>query len=185
MKNILVAIVLFSCWVGSAWGLNQEQTVDSVEPGNNSYGVQEKIFRQSIPAIADQFIGIPYELGGNPQISGTSDNSYLFFSIYTLAAQKAGLSYGEYLPMAYLLDNTREVDKNDLRNGDLIVLNNNHAAMIYWIDESGKMYFIYASGKRQKIIAFNSENPVFDIYWLENLKGFYRISDTLLLPHPL
>ncbi len=87
--------------------------------------------------------------------------------------------------MAYLLANTREVDKNDLRNGDLIVLNNNHAAMIYWIDESGKMYFIYASGKRQKIIAFNSENPVFDIYWLENLKGFYRISDTLLSPRPL
>lgn len=184
MKKILVASILFLCWAVSAWGLNQEQTVDSVEPGNRSYGIQEKIFRQSIPSIADQFIGIPYELGGNPQMSGTSDNSYLFFSIYTLAAQKAGLSYGEYFPMSYLLANTREVEKNDLQNGDIIVLNDNLAAMIYWIDESGKMYLIYASEKRQKIIAFNSENPVFDMYWMVNLKGFYRISDTLLSPLP-
>jgi len=184
MKKILVASISFLCWAGFAWGLNQKQTVDSVDQNNNAYGVQETIFRQSIPSIADQFIGISYELGGNPQISGTSDNSYLFLSIYTLAAEKAGLSYGEYLPMADLLSNTREVDKNDLQNGDLIVLNNDLAAMIYWIDESGKMYFLYASETRQKIISFNSENPVFDSYWLENLKGYYRISDTLLSPLP-
>jgi hypothetical protein len=184
MKKILVATILLLFWTGSAWGLNQKITVDSVKADDDSFRRQEKIFLQSIPSIADQFIGIPYELGGNPQISGTSDNSYLFFSIYTLAAQKAGLYYSGYLPMSYLLGNTREVDKNDLQNGDLIVLENNHAAMIYWIDESGKMYFLYASEKRQKIIAFNSENPVFDMYWLENIKGFYRISDTLLSPLP-
>ena len=184
MKKILVASILFLCWAGSTWGLNQKQSVDSVESSNNAYAEQETVFRQSIPSIADQFIGISYELGGNPQLSGSSDNSYLFFSIYTLAAEKAGLSYGDYLPMADLLANTREVDKNDLQNGDLIVLNNNLAAMIYWIDESGKMYFLYASETRQQIIAFNSENPVFEMYWLENLKGFYRISDTLLSPIP-
>jgi hypothetical protein len=182
MKRILLATILILCCVGPVWGSNQEKTSESLEADNPSFGVQENIFRQNIPSIANQFIGLPYELGGNPQQTGTSDNSYLFFSIYALAAQKAGLSYKGYLPMAHLIPNTREVDKNDLKNGDLIVLKDNHAAMIYWIDESGKMYFIYASEKRQQIIAFNSENPVFTVYWLENFKGFYRISDTLLAP---
>jgi len=184
MKKALLVTMLILCCGASAWSSNQENTMESLDPNNISLELQEKIFRQNIPSIADQFIGIPYQLGGNPQQSGTSDNSYLFFSIYALAAQKAGLSYEGYLPMAHLLPNTREVDKNDLKNGDLIVLKNNHAAMIYWIDDAGKMYFIYASKKRQQIIAFNSDNPVFYVYWLENLKGFYRLSDTMLAPNP-
>ncbi|MEA1968416.1 MAG: peptidoglycan endopeptidase [Thermodesulfobacteriota bacterium] len=141
---------------------------------------QKKIFRQSIPSIAKQFIGIPYKLGGDPRKFGTSDNSYLFFSIYDMAAQKAGLFYEGYLPMAHLLRNTIEITRNDLQNGDFIVLNNDHAAMIYQIENSGKMHFIYASQKRQQIFSFSSDNLVFQIYWLENFKGFYRLSDTML-----
>jgi len=182
-KFLLITIFILGC-AGSVLGSNQEKTIESLEPIDLSFGVQEKIFRESIPVIANQFISIPYELGGNPQQSETSDNSYLFFSIYTLAAQNAGLSYKGYLPMLHLMSNTRQVDKNDLQNGDLIVLNNNLAAMIYWIDESGKMYFIYASEKRQQVITFTSDNPVFYVYWLENLKGFYRISDAMLTPEP-
>ncbi len=183
MKRILLITILILCSAGSVWSLNQKKTRESLEPEPNYFGIQKKNFRQSIPSIANQFIGIPYELGGNPQQSGTSDNSYLFFSIYALAAQKAGLSYKGYLPMAHLIPNTREVDKNDLKNGDLIILRDNHAAMIYWIDETKKMYFIYASEKRQQIIAFNSDNPVFHVYWLENFKGYYRLSDAMLSPH--
>ncbi len=184
MKKLLLITILILFSAGSVWSSTQAKTRESLEPGTNSLGLQKKIFRQSIPSIADQFIGIPYELGGNPQQSGTSDNSYLFFSIYALAAQKAGLSYKGYLPIAHLLPNTREVDKNDLKNGDLIVLKDNHAAMIYWIDDTGKMYFIYASEKRQQIISFNSDNPVFRAYWLENFKGYYRLSATMLTPIP-
>ncbi len=184
MKRILLITILILCCAGAVWGSNQETPNEPLKTDNVLSKVQKKIFRQSIPPIANQFIGIPYELGGNPQQTGTSDNSYLFFSIYALAAQKAGLSYKGYLPMAHLIYNTVEVDKNDLQNGDLMVLNNNHAAMIYWIDESGKMYLIYASEKRQQILAFNSDNPVFYVYWLENFKGFYRISENMLSPEP-
>lgn len=184
MKKLLFTTMLVLCSAGFVWSSHQVKTRESLEPTNTSLGLQKKIFRHSIPAIADQFIGIPYELGGNPQKSGTSDNSYLFFSIYALAAQKAGLSYKGYLPMAHLLPNTREVDKTDLKNGDLIVLKDNHAAMIYWIDDAGKLYFIYASEKRQQIISFNSDNPVFRAYWLENVKGYYRLSAAMLAPLP-
>ncbi|MCP3941467.1 MAG: C40 family peptidase [Desulfobacteraceae bacterium] len=184
MKKFLLITILILCSAGPALCSNQTRAPKALEPDDTPIGIQEAVFRQSIPSIANQFIGIPYEFGGNPQTSNTSDNSHLFFSIYTLAAQKAGLSYKGYLSMAYLLPKTRRVDKNDLKNGDLIVLKNNHAAMIYWIDEGNKMYFIYASEKRQQIISFNSENPVYQAYWVENLKGFYRLEDTMLTPIP-
>jgi len=180
MKKFLIIVILILFSAISVWSSNYEKTDEPAEQGDAYFGKQKRVFRQSIPSIANQFIGIPYELGGNPRQSGTSDNSYLFFSIYTLAAQKAGLSYKEYLPMKYLLRNTREVDENDLKNGDLIVLNNNHAAMIYQIENTGKMHFIYASQKRQQVFSFNTDNLVFHVYWLENLKGFYRLSDVML-----
>lgn len=179
-KNFIIAVlILFSA--GSVWSFDHKKMDESAEKGDVYLGEQKSIFIQSIPSIAKQFIGIPYKFGGNPRQSRTSDNSHLFFSIYTLAAQKAGLSYKEYLPMKHLLCRIKEVDENDLKNGDLMVLNNGYAAMIYQVENTGKIYLIYASEKRQQILSFNSENPVFHVYWLENLKGFYRLSDVMLV----
>jgi hypothetical protein len=173
---IIVIIILFSAV--SVWGLNDK----FIESENANFEEQKRHFRQSIPSIAVRFIGIPYKLGGNPQQSRTTDNSHLFFSIYSLAAQKAGLSYKEYLPMKYLLRNIKEVNENDLKNGDLIVLNDDHAAMVYQVKNTGKIHLIYTSEKRQQVLSFTSEHIVFHAYWLENLKGFYRLSDTMLAP---
>ena len=180
MKRTLIIAILIFFNAASVWGSNENKTAKVIEPETAYLGEQKRIFRQSIPPIAKQFIGIAYELGGNPLQSGSSDNSHLFFSIYTLAAQKAGLFYKEYLPMRYLLHNIKQVDENELKNGDLLVLNNDHAAMIYHVEQTGKIHLIYASGKRRQILSFNSDNPVFHVYWLENMKGFYRLSDAML-----
>ncbi len=137
-------------------------------------------FLQAIPSVAKQFLGIPYRYGQNPRLTGATDNSYLFFSIYTLAAQEAGLFYKGYMPMKYLLRNVTPVSDGAVRNGDLMVLNNNLAAMVYQTDSWGKLHFIYASEKRQQVISFTSENIVFKVYWMANFKGFYRIKDALL-----
>ncbi len=137
-------------------------------------------FLQEIPSVAKQFLGVPYRYGQNPRLTGATDNSYLFFSIYTLAAQEAGLFYKGYMPMKYLLRNVTPVSDGAVRNGDLMVLNNNLAAMVYKTEPWGKLHFIYASQKRQQVISFTSDNVVFKIYWMANLKGFYRIQDGLL-----
>jgi len=177
---IIVILILFSAV--SVWGLNDKKNDNSIEQENVNFEEQKRLFRQNIPPIAVRFIGIPYKLGENPQQSGTTDNSHLFFSIYSLAAQKAGLSYKEYLPMKYLLRNIKEVNKNDLKNGDLIVLNDDLTAMVYQVENTGKIHLIYSSEKRQQVLSFNSDHVVFHAYWLENLKGFYRLSDTMLAP---
>jgi hypothetical protein len=182
MQKIFIAAILILFSAMSVWGLNTKKTDELAKHVNAYSEEQKKVFTQSIPSIAKQFIGIPYKLGGSPHQSGTSDNSHLFFSIYTLAAQKAGLSYKEYLPMKYFLRNIREIDENALKNGDLIVLDDDHTAMVYQVENTGKIHLIYASEKRQQVLSFNSDNIVFQVYWLENLKGFFRLSDAMLAP---
>lgn len=91
-----------------------------------------------------------------------------------------GLDYHGYLPMENLLENTRPISENQIQNGDLMVLNNQHAAMIFHIEDSGRLHLIYASEKRNQVITFHSDNLVFYSYWLENLLGFFRLKDPML-----
>lgn len=183
MKKILLIPVLILFNAILAWGVPFEKNDFTGRPKGVIPGAALEVFRQNIPPVARQFIGIPYEYGGNPSTTGTADNSYLFFSIYARAAQIAGLKYYGYMPMKNLLQHTRKVDENQLQNGDLMVLNNLHAAMIYNIETAtDRLFLIYASEKRRKVISFDSNIIVFDVFWLENLKGFYRLNDTMLRP---
>jgi hypothetical protein len=177
---IFAAMLLFMSTVG-AWGVqfDQNPSVDKPEE-DSSVTTAREVFRQNIPAIARQFIGTPYEYGGNPLTSGTADNSYLFFAIYTKAAQLAGLDYHGYLPMASLLKNVRQIDENQVQKGDLMVLDNQLAAMIFDVEDSGRLHFIYVSEKRHQAITFHSDNLVFDAFWLKHLNGFFRLKDTML-----
>jgi hypothetical protein len=181
MKRNLIIVILILFSAVSVWGSNDKKDNEFIKQ-DITVEEQKRRFRQNIPTIAIGFVGIPYKYGGNPQQSEATDNSHLFFSIYSLAAQKAGLSYKTYLSMKYLLRNLREVNENDLKNGDLIVLNDDHAAMIYQVEKTGKIHLIYSSEKRQQVLAFTSDHLVFHVYWLKNLKGFYRLFDTMLAP---
>jgi len=140
------------------------------------------LFRQFIPSISEQFISMPVVVGGRSKLTGSMDNSWLFYSIYAGAATKAGLIYKTFMPMDLLLGNTHRIKADDVENGDLIVLKNNLAAMVYQVDPSGRMHFIYASKKRGEVTIFNSDNIVYHAYWLEHFKGFFRINDDLLMP---
>ena len=140
------------------------------------------LFCQFIPSVAEQFIGMPVLVGGRPTQTGNTDNSWLFYAIYARAAKKAGLRYKTFMTMDLLLDNTHSIKADDVQNGDLIVLNNDLAAMVYQVDPSGRMYFIYASKIRGEVTAFNSDNLVYHSHWLEHLKGFFRINENMLLP---
>jgi hypothetical protein len=136
---------------------------------------QKKVLESRIPGIAEQCIGIPYEFGNDFRKSGALDNSHLFCLIYEEAAKQAGLRFRGYMPMKELLKNSVEVAWDELRNGDLIVLNNGLAAMVYRVESRDRFHLIYASKKRQEVISFNSENLVYGVYWQENLKGFFRL----------
>ncbi|MCG8618664.1 MAG: peptidoglycan endopeptidase [Desulfobacterales bacterium] len=179
MKRILaVSIILLS--IGSAvWASHPEPTLDAQTQGPVDSSPRT-LFQQHIPGIAEQYIGMPFQMGGNPRQTGSTDNSSLFYAIYATAAQRAGLTYRAYLPMRYLLENTSQVDEKTVQNGDLIVLDNNLAAMVYQVEPSGRLHFIYASEKRQQVIAFHSDNLVYQAYWVEHLRGFFRLNPDML-----
>ncbi len=83
--------------------------------------------------------------------------------------------------MKELLRNTIEVQRDELKNGDLIVLNDGHAALIYKVENRDNFHMIYVSLKRRRVISFNSQNVVFEVYWLKNLKGFFRLTESMFV----
>ncbi|MFU8768366.1 MAG: peptidoglycan endopeptidase [Desulfotignum sp.] len=180
MKKVIFISVLILLNAVCAWGIQRDKGPFAGRPEGRYADAALETFRQNIPPVARQFIGTPYEYGGNPESSGTSDNSYLFFSIYSRTAQLSGLEYHGYLPMQNLLENTRPISENQIQNGDLMVLNDQLAAMIFHIEDSGRLHLIYASEKRNEVITFHSDNLVFYSYWLENLQGFFRLNDDML-----
>ena len=141
-----------------------------------------EIFEIKISEIAKRYIGIQYEFGGSLVKSAAVDNSNLFCLIYDEAAKQAGLRFKGYAPMEILLQNAFEVPRDKMKNGDLMVLNNGLAAMIYNFENSDKFNLIYASEKRRQVISFNCQNVVFEAYWLKNLKGYFRLSESMFVP---
>ncbi len=146
-----------------------------------SYQHNKSILKEKIAEIAPDYIGVPYRFGGDPDSTGAADNSHLFCAIYEKAAQASGLRFMGYMPMRSLLRNTVRISSEDVRNGDLMVLKNGHAAMMYKTGPQGALHFLYASLKRQEVISFTSRNVVFEVFWLKNLRGFYRLDETAFL----
>lgn len=181
MKRSTIHLILVLIWVVPTLA-SHSRVIETQHPHKPVNSTPAVLFRQFIPSIAEQFIGVPVVVGGRPKLTGSTDNSWLFYSIFTGAAKKAGLIYKTFMPMDLLLRNTHSIKADDVKNGDLIVLNNNLAAMVYQVDPSGRMHFIYASKKRGEVTTFNSENIVYYAYWLEHFKGFFRINDDLLMP---
>ncbi len=183
MKTTFFILTTLLVIASGAWGSFAEPARISPDiPKDATYAARTDMFRQYITDVAESYLGIPYQYGGNPEITGTTDNSHLFFTIYTKAADQAGLIFIEYLPMRFFLKQLVQVEETKIQNGDLILLNDNHAAMIYKKEPSGKIHCIYASEKRRKVLSFNSDNLVFAVYWLENIRGFYRLKEQALQP---
>lgn len=181
MKRSTLHLILVLIWAVPA--LASHSLVKGTQhPQTPVNAAPAELFCQFIPSIAEQFIGMPVIVGGRPEQTGSTDNSWLFYSIYTGAANRAGLTYKTFMPMVLLLGNTHRIDPDDVQNGDLIVLDNNLAAMVYQVDPGGRMHFIYASKKRGAVTIFNSENIVYHAYWLEHFKGFFRINEDMLMP---
>ena len=142
---------------------------------------KKAVFREKISPIAEKYIGTPYQFGGHLGPSGALDNSHLFCLIYSEAAKDAGLEFRGYMPMGLLLKNMVPVPSDEVKNGDLMVLQAGLAAMLYHVKDSNHFHLIYASLKRRQVVSFSTQNLAFSVYWLKNLKGYFRLDDKMLL----
>ncbi|AQV00226.1 MULTISPECIES: hypothetical protein [Desulfococcus] len=138
--------------------------------------------RNGIPGIAERYVGMPYAFGADPEHHGAADNSHLICAIYGEAARNAGFAFPGYMPMKMLLARTIRIHPDMVEPGDLMVLKDGHAAMIYHVEDAENFDLIYASLKRGKVVAFNSRNLVYEVYWRVHLDGFYRFDPTLSAP---
>ena len=147
-----------------------------------SYHSENDAFERKITEIAVEYENLPYKLGANPETDGAADNSHLIHKICEKAALSIGMMFSDYMPMRELLKNTYEIKAENVRNGDLIVLNNGHAALIYKVDGIGMYYCIYASERRRKVLLIGSNEAGFRQYWLQNKKGYFRFNDNMFEP---
>ena len=167
----MLSLTIFSMIICASFFICMAHAGNSAE----TISVQDKkgIFENKIPDIAERYIGISCGFSKDFKKSRALDNSHLLCLIYHEAAKQAGLRFKGYMPMKRLLRNTVEVQRDELKNGDLIVLNEGHAALIYKVENHNNFRMIYASSKRRQVISFSSQNVVFEVYWLKNLKGFF------------
>lgn len=133
-------------------------------------------FEAGITETAQRYVDLPYHADTAVGPGSMLDNSHLFHRIYREAARKAGMRYLGYAPLEKLLERAVRIGPEEIRVGDLFVLKDGLAAMIYKSDGKDTFYLIYASRKRQRIVSFNNRNMVFDMYWMKNLEGFYRLT---------
>lgn len=139
-------------------------------------------FERAVSAIVSEYDGLPYKYGGDPQKDGATDNSHLFHSIIKRAAGQAGLGDFGYMTISGLLENVREVNVRELKNGDFIVIRDRgkkYAALVYDYRDPKNYRIVYASESRQKVSSFHSSDKNFQEYWLENIVGFYRLNKGL------
>jgi hypothetical protein len=173
--SLIVFLILFSYGIVS-------HVKPAIASETISLGEKENIFSKKVTDLAEWFIGLPYKFGGDATTTSEIDNSHLICLIYKEAAKQAAYRFSGYMTMENLLQNTQEIDPHEIKVGDLIVLQNDHAALIYKFESDSKFYMIYASEKRQKVFSFNSHNAVYNEYWLKNLKGFFRLTKHMLVP---
>jgi hypothetical protein len=164
---LVIAVILFFLLPMHRWAIPAEAAIR-----------EEKFlrFEEAVSLVARQYIGTPFGFGKSAVESGAVDNSHLFHLIYSEAAQMAGMHYLGYAPMDRLLERTFQISRRDIRAGDLIVLKDGLAAMIYRIESPNLFHMIYVSEKRREVISFNSGNVVYEVYWLEHLRGFFRLT---------
>ncbi len=154
-------------------------------PGAKSVENDKNVFYAGISAIAEEYVGMPYRYGGDPDKDDMTDNSHLFSTIYRKATKEAGLGYKGYMTIADLLKNTREVNIRNLKNGDLIVIRGRdslHAGMIFNHQGPRSYRVIYASEKRREVASFDCNDQNFRKYWFDNIKGFFRLNEDMFKP---
>ncbi|MBN2857907.1 MAG: hypothetical protein JXN63_05860 [Candidatus Delongbacteria bacterium] len=137
-------------------------------------------FASSVNKWASKYEGMKFRLGADPDKDRAADNSHLVCAIWRNSAQENKMKFKGYMDSKEILRNTSRVNKSDIRNGDLVVLNDGMFGMITDFSSAENFNVIYASESKNKVV--KSDNQALNNYWLksDNFKGFFRIKKDIL-----
>ena len=137
-------------------------------------------FYDSVCKWASKYEGMKFRLGADPDKDGAADNSHLVCAIWRNSAAENKMKFKGYMDSKEILRNTSKISKSDIRNGDLVVLNDGMFGMITDFSSVNSFSVIYASESKNQILKSGREGLAY--YWLkpENFKGFYRIKKDIL-----
>ncbi len=149
----------------------------------NSTGLTASVpvsFAVSVKQWASKYESLKFRLGADPDKDRAADNSHLVCAIWRNAAAENKMKFKGYMDSKEILRNTSKVSKNDIRNGDLVVLNDGMFGMITDFSSADSFNVIYASESKNKVVKSDAQGLSY--YWLkpENFKGFYRLNKDIL-----
>ncbi|HXK49338.1 MAG TPA: hypothetical protein PKW56_02645 [Clostridiales bacterium] len=137
-------------------------------------------FAVSVNKWASKYEGLKFRLGADPDKDRAADNSHLICAIWRNSAAENKMKFKGYMDSKEILKNSSKLKKNDIRNGDLVVLNDGMFGMITDVSSPDSFNVIYASESKNKVV--KSDTQGLSYYWLkpENFKGFYRLNKDIL-----
>ncbi|MFA6652862.1 MAG: hypothetical protein WCS93_00790 [Candidatus Delongbacteria bacterium] len=151
----------------------QQNSTDQIASVPGSFAV-------SVKKWASKYEGLKYRLGADPDKDRAADNSHLICAIWRNSAAENKMKFKGYMDSKEILKNTSKVSKGDIKNGDLVVLNDGMFGMITDLSSPNNFNLIYASESKNKVV--KSDTQGLSYYWLkpENFKGFYRLNKDIL-----
>jgi hypothetical protein len=137
-------------------------------------------FYASVNKWAKKYEGYAYKSGADPDKQRAADNSYLICSIWKNSAKENGRYFKGYLPTTEILKKSKKIDHADLRNGDLVVLQDKTMGMVVNYKKPNDFRLIFASETKKKVLVSDYNSII--SYWLqpENFLGYYRPSKEIL-----
>jgi hypothetical protein len=157
-----------------------DQFEEEMSSNFNSEDVGREEFYTSVDKWAKKYTGYNFKLGADPDKVKAADNSNLICAIWKNAAKDSGMYFKGYINTADILKNSKKIDHADLRNGDIVVLQDKTMGMV--INYNGPVDFklIFASASKGSVLISDYETIV--NYWLkpDNFFGYYRPNKEIL-----
>ncbi len=141
-----------------------------------------KSFERSIDKWANEYEGYIVRLGADPDRVKAADNSHLMCAIWRNSAKDNGMNFKPgYMQTEAILNNIVPIQRNEVKNGDLIVLQNGMIGMVVRFKSINDHSLIYASGTENKVVIIGYDRLLH--YWLkpDNFKGYYRLKKHLII----
>ncbi|MFO7810929.1 MAG: hypothetical protein R6V47_06120 [Candidatus Delongbacteria bacterium] len=159
---------------------NEELLSNITQDRSESSGSFSAGYFRSIDKWSSEYEGLKLERGADPDKDDATDNSHLICSIWENSAVENGMYFKGYMTTRDILKHIVPVKKEELRNGDLIVLKDGMIGMVVRHKSPADFKLAYASGYEGKVILVDHEKLQY--YWFkpENFKGYFRISSEIL-----
>jgi len=139
-----------------------------------------QVLEEKIPETARRYMGIPYQLGADPDKTNGSDCSHLVSAVTRNSLSGSGFRlHSTYFNSASIKKNSYPINKSDVRVGDIVFFKNedgrsasNHSGIV--TRKQGTVIFFAQASSSKGVIETSTVSESWREYWQYRLDSFRR-----------